>query len=415
VQPFDERRVKTEAPASPPLAELLARAKQLEERERGQLSLAEMEKACAEIGLDPRYVRKAMAQLQREARHPDRQPAERRKVSLPAASGVLRTKQELLAWAGGFWLPVFYAIVALLIVPHGGAGNGPLGFIISLIVPFLLSWVPGFLTGRKRAGALFGLWFATCMLFAMVAIYGSSARGGELLGRPEIEEWIEYAVVGVPMGVLGAWVRAWVLPPPWHRIVNRQDLLDQLFALQKRLEGDRQRRAFLSVDVVGSWAMKRDAAELAVEHSFGALRSWIDGIVRECGGEMQIAAGDGVMCLFPDDALAVRSACRLQSEIDAFNAERNRLPTLFRIRCGISAGEVAIAPGTPIGFLDSAVIDRAAALQKSASPDGIVIDEGVSGTARAELRTLERLTALEDGVTHWRSGSKVAPHPEEGG
>src|SRR5581483_8530479 len=128
---------------------------------------------------------------------------------------------------------------------------------------------------------------------------------------PEMWEWIEYAVPGVVMGTLGAWVRARALPPAWIRTATRQDLLGQLEALQRQLQGDRARRAFLSVDVVNSSAMKRGAPELAVEQSFGALRAWVREVVRDGGGEMQSAAGDGMMCLFGEDAQALRAARRL--------------------------------------------------------------------------------------------------------
>jgi class 3 adenylate cyclase len=62
----------------------------------------------------------------------------------------------------------------------------------------------------------------------------------------------------------------------------------------------------------------------------------------------------------------------------AFNTKHNHLPTPFRIRCGVSSGTVAIVDGTPIGHLQSAVIDRAANLQKSAQPGGIEIDSAIN-------------------------------------
>jgi class 3 adenylate cyclase len=366
---------------------VLALAKQLEERERGEMSLAELEQACAEIGLDPRYVHKAVAQLEREAKHPERSRAEKQRLALPAQSGVLRTKEELLAWAAAFWLPPLYLLLAI-IATYGPRLQTWWSIVAIFVGPFLLSWVPGFLTGRKWAGALFGLWFATCLSFMQVGMYGHPGHHGgleELVDEQDIWRWIEYAIVEVPMGVLGAWVRARIFPPPWLKPLDRQQLMAQLFALQQRLDGDRRLRAFLSVDVVNSSAMKRDAPALQVEYSFGALREWIGEIVRGCGGEMQSAAGDGVMCLFSEDAQAARAARQLQSGIDAFNAQRNRLPTPFRIRCGISAGEVAAPAGTPIGHLDSPVIDRAAALQKRAEPGGVVLGEEASAAARAEL------------------------------
>ena len=82
---------------------------------------------------------------------------------------------------------------------------------------------------------------------------------------------------------------------------------------------------------------------------------------------------------------------QLQEEIARFNAEHNRLPVPFRIRCGVSAGEVAVGGGEAIGQLQSAIIDRAAALQKRAEPGGILVSGEVAATALIELGTVTPL------------------------
>jgi class 3 adenylate cyclase len=186
--------------------------------------------------------------------------------------------------------------------------------------------------------------------------------------------------------------------------LSRAALLEMLFTLQRTLEGQKQHRAFLSVDVVESSEMKRNAPELAVEYSFGQYRRWVEQTVRECGGEMQSAAGDGVMCVFPTDLGAVRAARELQEGLSRFNAEQNRLPTPFRVRCGASAGEVAIEPGVPLGHLYSAVIDRAAALQKRAAPGDILVSGEMAGAASIELHGLTPLPELVAGgpALSWR-------------
>jgi class 3 adenylate cyclase len=100
---------------------------------------------------------------------------------------------------------------------------------------------------------------------------------------------------------------------------------------------------------------------------------------------VQSAAGDGFMAVFPSDAAAVRAARHLQEDLPRFNAQQNHLPAPFRIRCGVSAGDVAIEPGTPLGHLHSAVVDRAAALQKQAEPGDILVDGDISSAALQEL------------------------------
>jgi class 3 adenylate cyclase len=194
-------------------------------------------------------------------------------------------------------------------------------------------------------------------------------------------------------------------PEPQPARLSRTALLQALFTLQITLEQQKQHRAFLSVDVVGSSDMKRSAPEIAVEYSFGRFRDWVNEIVRASGGEMQSAAGDGMMCVFPDDGSAVRAARLLQEGLQQFNVDENRLPAPFRIRCGISAGDVPVEEGMPLGHLNSLVVDRAAALQKQAAPGDIVVSAEVAPAALRELDSLARLPqAADEPAFSWRAG-----------
>jgi class 3 adenylate cyclase len=177
--------------------------------------------------------------------------------------------------------------------------------------------------------------------------------------------------------------------------LSREELLHLLFELHRRLEAQKQHCAFLSVDVVHNSEMKRAGTPLTVEYSFGQFQRWVTEVVQRWGGEIQSAAGDGMMGLFPSDAEALRAARQLQEELARFNAERNRLPLPFRIRCGVSAGEVAVEAGEAIGHLQSAIIDRAAALQKRAEPGGILVSGEVAATALIELGPV---TPLEEPI-----------------
>jgi class 3 adenylate cyclase len=184
-----------------------------------------------------------------------------------------------------------------------------------------------------------------------------------------------------------------------HGPMNRAALLDQMFALQRQLTEQKRRAAFLSVDVVGSSAIKQAALttgdELAVEHAFVQYHRWVEQVVCAHGGRVHATAGDGVMCLFDDiggpfnaspETRAVRAARDLQTRLATFNeAQQACLSAPLRIRCGVSAGEVAIEPGVPVGHLQSAVIDRAATLQKRAAPGDIVVDHETAVTALTEL------------------------------
>jgi class 3 adenylate cyclase len=198
---------------------------------------------------------------------------------------------------------------------------------------------------------------------------------------------------------------------PEREPLSRAALLDGLFTLQRALEGQKQHRAFLSVDVTDSFAMKQNVPELAVEYSFGKYRSWVDEVMRACGGEMQSAAGDGLMGVFPTEAGAVRAARRLQEGLARFNADQNRLLLPFRIRCGVSAGAVAMEPGVPLGHLHSPVIDLAAALQKRSQPGDILVSSEVTAAALLELGAVTPLPEPVAGVPafSWRAAQQRTP------
>jgi class 3 adenylate cyclase len=167
--------------------------------------------------------------------------------------------------------------------------------------------------------------------------------------------------------------------------VSRQELLEQLFAIQRELEGARVRRAFLSLDVVHSTQMKQENSELKVEYSFGQYQQWVREIVESEGGKFQSAAGDGVMCVFDSDLAAIRAGQRLLQDLSRFNNTQNQCKTPFQIRCGVHAGDVVIEEGGTIGSLQSPVLDYTAALQKQASPNSLAASGSLTEPALARI------------------------------
>jgi class 3 adenylate cyclase len=362
---------------------IVSLASRLEHTHQETMTASEVEQLGADVGLDRAFVRKALAQMAEQGDTTNSAASQRNSSANRTSAAVLGSKEEFLAWLISFNIPIVHSVLAFFLgrpSPNGAVAPELFAF---LALPLLLSWVPGFLTARKRAGILFGLWYATCLTVTTFLVYPHSGAGDSLMAWPTIVDWLQYAVPGTILGAIGAWLRARMSPPRWLKgsdkpTLGRQALLDQFFALQKELESHMQHRAFLSIDVVGSSDMKQAASELAVEHSFSAYRQWIEDAVRSAGGEMQSAAGDGVMCMFTRDEDAVRVAHQLQQGIASFNSLHNRLPLPFRIRCGVSAGSVAIAADTPIGHLQSPVIDRAAYLQKRAQPGSIELGAEVN-------------------------------------
>lgn len=189
------------------------------------------------------------------------------------------------------------------------------------------------------------------------------------------------------LGAIGGGIRHRHFPfeRPTPMSEDRQKLLDQYVAIQQKLQDQKRPLTFLSVDVSDSTGMKRGQEDLLVEHSFTRYTTWIGEIALRFGGQIQSTAGDGVMCAFTDEASALGAARAIREELATFNAERNRLSMPFRLRIGLSRGEVAWDPGTPIGLLQSPVIDRAASMQKKASPGDIVVAPELAETARRVL------------------------------
>jgi len=181
-----------------------------------------------------------------------------------------------------------------------------------------------------------------------------------------------------------------------------------LFALQRLLEGQKQRRVFLSVDVVRSSEMKRTSSELEAEYSFRQFHGWLEEIVTKHGGQIYSVAGDGAMCMFDDDVKAVKAALELQGCIVRFNETKNLLPVPFQIRCGISAGNVPVEDGMFIGQIHSHVLDRAAYLQRKARPGGIVVGGEISGAALTLLGSFSQLPDTPNGQVafEWQPENK---------
>jgi class 3 adenylate cyclase len=381
------------------LRKVTALATRLQSAHQDTLTAREMEAIGAEVGLEPAFIQEALAQLTAE---PQQRPVEKASQ---------KEFWSLVAAWGGAWLWCMLGISVML----GWELNVPLLRFITLIAPVPLAAVLGFLAGTRKAA----FWLGAALMLGLTPAFfrlnshmlhdGHSVVLSPLLGA------IGYSLGGGSLagwiGTQGARLRRHYFPAPSARqTVSRPALLNLLFALQRQLEGQKQRRAFLSVDVVGSTALKRDASELAVEYSFGQFREWVERKVLTHGGEMQSAAGDGVMALFPSDAGAVRAARELQEELPRFNREQNRLSGPFRIRCGVSAGEVPIEEGIPIGHLHSPVIDRAAALQKRAEPGDILVSSEVTAAALLELGGL---TPLPEPVAGEPAFAWRADQPDE--
>jgi class 3 adenylate cyclase len=255
---------------------------------------------------------------------------------------------------------------------------GPKSLAVT-IKPTLPKLVP---SQRKRLAAA---WWTAGWTLPLILTILLSSISSTMGGAAFFIGWALYIGGGAYLGAEE------VAPEENPANLNRAQLLDALFILQQELEVGKRHCTFLSVDVVGSSAMKLHEPDLVVEHSFGAFQAWARRVVESFNGGVHSAAGDGMMCVFDDSAAAVRAARALQDGIEEFNRDRNRLTSPFQIRCGLSSGEVPFDKGLSIGQLNSRVVDRAALLQKQAPPGTVVVGDELASVALTELGSLSAL------------------------
>ncbi|HRF58782.1 MAG TPA: adenylate/guanylate cyclase domain-containing protein [Fimbriimonadaceae bacterium] len=414
-------------------------ASRLERDNADRLTVEEIEKIADEAGLNADYVREAVAQIERDRLERElrlKQRRQRRPSS--TARGSAREFYTLLI---ALLIPLGFASAAFFVAPS-------LAFFFTTVLALPVALLLGFLAGKRWismvAAFLMGLALIPSLDRAFDARYPLSTgkapeitmgEGGisipilpgmtlseegaaiaptadfDAQRRREIDERAKrqsmttgFGLMLLPFAALiGAGTRRRYFPTETPREENettgddRGTLLEQYFALQAKLEGQKRRCAFLSIDVVGSSAMKASGNALVIEHAFSRYQKWIAETAAEFGGEVQAAAGDGAMCMFPSEAGALRAARKLQTEINAFNTKDNPLGIPFTLRCGISVGDVPWSERTPIGKLQSPVIDRAAALQKSAAPGQIVVEADVAATALIELGSLDPVASGPEG------------------
>ncbi len=172
-------------------------------------------------------------------------------------------------------------------------------------------------------------------------------------------------------------------------------LLAEMVRIQWLLAPNSTDVCLMVVDAARSAEMKAAADPLVVEFSFREYQELIRRIAEEFDGHIHSTAGDGAVAAFADSRAAFAAARKLQTEIERFNREVNRLTTPFRLRIGLHQGCVA---GDLQEVQFSEVIDIAAHVQAAAPVGGITLTEAV-----AEQHPDARLAPLMDPV----DGQKV--------
>ncbi|WP_395138966.1 adenylate/guanylate cyclase domain-containing protein [Armatimonas sp.] len=378
------------------LRQVIQFADRLQTEHKERYSADDIEKIAAEIGVQPEFVQKALNEI--EDKHDAQQKTETvKKLAIPVVTvqvnqAMRQAGQELGGTAKNFIQTVAQRLDAA---------------DVSLMKNYVGMWWGTAWALLPIADAIGGRRFDE----PLTALAGITYIGFGIYLNKRLEAKQKEAKLATQVPVPPIPAQTGVAPPVRYSVetsgVSRDELLAQMIQIQKRLEGGRVRQAFLSIDVVSSNELKRSADELLVEYSFNQYRRFVEEIVLAEGGQVQSTAGDGTMAMFASDAGAVRAALRLQEKMASFNAEHNRLPRPFQVRCGINAGEVALMPGAPIGHLQSAVIDRAAALQKSAASGDIIVSGDLAAEGLAALGRYGRHADSPEGGVRgfsWRAG-----------
>jgi len=132
---------------------------------------------------------------------------------------------------------------------------------------------------------------------------------------------------------------------------------------------------FVSVDVVGSTAIKTGQNEQDIIYTFLAYHKLVSDLAYVCHGEVTTITGDGMMCRFqrPEDAADLVHG--LLSQLPTFNKKQNHLTNPLRLRTGVHTGHVYESESLTSGQLVSKTLDITAKLQQSAEAGHALFSE----------------------------------------
>ncbi len=181
---------------------------------------------------------------------------------------------------------------------------------------------------------------------------------------------------------------------------DRQTLLSDFVAIKRELEKGGRELAFLAVDVVNSAGMKEGEDPSNVEHDFAEYRKLIESKINANHVIKCTWTGDGIMACFNSIDDAVRAAQDILRALPYFNGEVKTLKTDFSVRCGINSGFLYFDESVPLEKMSDRVIDIAAHMQKSATPNTIFIAKQIV-TPVPNDGEFEPNKRLVDGLEVW--------------
>jgi class 3 adenylate cyclase len=128
---------------------------------------------------------------------------------------------------------------------------------------------------------------------------------------------------------------------------------------------------FVSLDVVGSTAMKHGEDTYVIEQAFTDYRDLVERMLRRHEAYKQTWTPDGQMAAFRESQAAFDCAREILLALPQFNADVSKMRTDFRLRVGMNCGVVSTDDHTPMEKMSDFTIDVAGHMQKYAEPDTI--------------------------------------------
>jgi class 3 adenylate cyclase len=293
------------------------------------------------------------------------------------------------AAAMGLALGLLYVLPAAWLSNLHGTQTGSSGFSVaraSLGVVVALAWLfaqagLGFLSGRfVRALAACLLFDLACGLPMMIPIYYGSRH---FIGVWR-DLWVPLSFLTVAIawvGSMGAVVEERAARERRLRHNDPAALLAEMLDIQYMLTPTTSEVCILVVDAARSAEMKAAADPFVVEYSFREYQRLVQDISERFGGTVHSTAGDGAVVAFPSCSEAFAAAKRIQTDVEDFNRETNRLRSPFRLRIGLHVGRVA-GELEKIQFTE--VIDIAAHVQAVAPVGGIAMTQLVAEQLEGE-------------------------------
>src|SRR5579871_55761 len=192
--------------------------------------------------------------------------------------------------------------------------------------------------------------------------------------------------------------------------VDRQELLRIFAETKKKLDSLGREVAFLSIDVVGSAAMKEREDPASVQYDFNEYRKLVENVFRARGVLKSAWTPDGVMACFASVDEAVSAGKDVINGLNHFNRNVKLMSRDFSVRCGVNAGFVHFDDVTPLEAMSDRVIDIAGHMQKYAKPGSVAVARKVIEPLR-DLKGFEPAHKVVDGyeVAQWVPGRDGRP------